>query len=93
MSTTTCRITFAAKLRWVKKAPLDKSNVNNFEAVRLMCNAIMLEQQGKTGEAEAFEMKAMRELEAEQRDYLRGIAHVPNSDPYFAMAPTHGGLL
>lgn len=90
-STTTDTLTFVAKLRWTKKNPEETMNVPNFEAVRLMCHAIMNEQQGKVQEAEAFEMKALRELEIEQRDYLRGIKHVPECEPAFSLLPADGG--
>jgi len=69
-------LTFVAKLRWEPKKPEQAMTIRNYEAVRLMANAIINEMNGKLAEAQAFEAKAINEMEKELRDYLGGIKHV-----------------
>lgn len=52
--------------------------IKNVEALRLMAMAIILEQEGKLPEAQAFEQKALDELEKELRDYLSGVKQTVN---------------
>lgn len=75
-TTTTSRLTVVAKLRWTKKTPVQFLTIRNFEALRLMASAIMLEKAGKIAEAAAMEASAKARLEEELKEYLAGIQHV-----------------
>lgn len=68
-------LTVIAKVRWMPKLPSQQMTIRNFEALRLMCNAIILEREGKIQEAEMFEKQALEQMEKELRDYLGGIKH------------------
>lgn len=64
---------FIGALRWVKKIPTDFMCVRNFEAVRLMCRAILYEKDEKTVQlAGNEEQKAIKEVDDELSKYLAG---------------------
>jgi hypothetical protein len=65
-------IRFVAKLRWQKKQPGDQMIVKNFEAIRQMCNAIMLQRQEKWQEAGLNEQLALQEIDKQLSEYLSG---------------------
>jgi hypothetical protein len=84
------------KLRWVPKSPADMMVIRNYEALRLMVNAIMseheagnLRKQNKIQEAQAEdqnaalnEQKAVDVLDKELREYLGGVMHTVRVQTY-----------
>lgn len=86
-------ISFVGKLRWVKKAASDFMTIKNFEALRLMCHAILDQRNEKWAEAQAAEANAIREVDRELSEYLAGqmiTAPVNFGNNY---PRRHGGLL
>lgn len=73
-------ITVVAKLRWARKNPTDYMVIRNFEALRLMCMAIVDERNERWNEATANQASAVNVLQEELNGYLRGIKHVPVID-------------
>lgn len=71
-STQAHEISFVAKLRWVKKEPTDFLVIKNFEALRLMCQAIQDQKAERWQEAGAAEANSIREVERELSEYLSG---------------------
>jgi hypothetical protein len=69
------RMTFIAKLRWVEKKPNDQMVIKHFEALRLMTTAIVLERGEKWELAKPNGEMAVKELQDDLGDYLRGIKH------------------
>lgn len=78
MSTTNpSLLSVVAKLRAVPyKAPSQKMILRNFEGLRLMVNAILMEKSGNADGAIKFEQMALNEMEKELRDHLSGVKHV-----------------
>ncbi len=66
------KLRFVAKLRWIKKAPNDPMTVKCFEAIRLMCSAILQQKQEKWQEAAAVEGMALAEADKQLSEYLSG---------------------
>lgn len=90
-SSATQVISFVGKLRWIKKAPADFMTVKNFEALRLMCQAIMDQRNEKWTEAQAAEANAIREVERELSEYLAG--QMMTAPVNFGNDYRRGGLL
>lgn len=65
-------ISFVGKLRWIKKDPEDFMTIKNFEALRLMCQAIQDQKAERWNEAQIAEASSIREVERELSEYLAG---------------------
>lgn len=63
------------KLRWVPKQPSDLMTIRNLEAMRLLCDAMLLQQNEKWNEAKAAKEEAKSQLDQELAEYLKGIQH------------------
>lgn len=63
------------QLRWINKKPGDYMTIKNYEAIRLMMMAKVLEEQEKWQEAAANQQQAFNILESELKTYLAGIRH------------------
>ena len=72
--TTQC-LNAVCKLRWLQKEPSDMMVIKNYEALRLMVQAKLLEQKEDWKNAQANQGQAFEILEKELRDYLGGIRH------------------
>ncbi len=68
-------ISMACKLRWIRKEPTDRMVIQNFEALRLMVQAIIAEEDEKQSQSA---MLALNEIEKETREYLGGQEMVPH---------------
>lgn len=66
------------KARWVQKQDGDELTLKNFEALRLMSQAILLERAEKWSDAQAAQQFAVNVLEKELREHLSGIMHTQN---------------
>lgn len=73
-------IKFVAKRRWLKKQPSDLMIVRNFEAIRMMCMAILFQKQEKYQEAGASEQLAIMEADKQLSEYLSGQALISMVD-------------
>lgn len=71
-SENTERISVIAKIRWIAKKPSDQMVIKNFEALRLMFSAIMMERAEKWQEAEINQQMAVQILQDELREHLSG---------------------
>lgn len=74
-STTSTIINIVAKLRWIRKDPDDYMTIQNFEALRLMCMAIIDERNEQWDNALKNQLSAIGTLQDELNDYLRGVKH------------------
>lgn len=63
------------KLRWVAKQPSDQMTIRNLEAMRLLCDSILLQQQEKWDVAKAAKEEAKQVLDDELKEYLKGVEH------------------
>lgn len=63
------------KLRWVPKLPTDQMTIRNLEAIRLLADSILLQQQEKWDVAKAAKEEANQVLQDELKNYLSGIQH------------------
>lgn len=63
------------KLRWVPKAPKDQMTIRNLEAMRLLCDSILLQQQEKWDVAKVAKEEARSLLDQELAEYLKGVKH------------------
>lgn len=64
---------FIAALRWVKKGPTDQMQIRNFEAMRLMCSAIIQQKDPQTKQAGMVdEQAAIAEVDSELTKHLSG---------------------
>lgn len=92
-NTTAQTVSVVAKLRWLKKTSEDQMTLKSFEALRLMCQALLLERAEKWQEAVAAQQLAVNELEHELRDYLSGIEWQINVQPSGASMNDLGEIL
>lgn len=69
-------LSMLCKLRWVQKQPMDQMVIKNYEALRLMVQAQMAEEQ--SGDSTPLEGRAMNIIEKETREYLGGQEMVPH---------------
>jgi hypothetical protein len=72
-NTTASTINVVAKLRWIKKENADQMTLKNFEAMRLMVSAILLERAEKWQESVVATQLAVAELEKDLSDFLGGL--------------------
>lgn len=72
---TTHSMSVVVKLRWFKKGPTEQTTIKNFEALRLMSQAIILERSEKWQDAQVAQASAKMEVENELKEYLAGIQH------------------
>lgn len=79
-NTTASTINVVAKLRWIKKQNADQMTLKNFEAIRLMVSAILLERVEKWQESVLAAGLAVQELEKDLSDYLGGLQWQINVD-------------
>lgn len=70
------------KLRWLLKKPEDYMVIKNYEALRLMMTAKVLEEKENWQEAAANQQQAYEVLEQELRQYLGGIKHTIQIQTY-----------
>lgn len=69
-------LSMVCKLRWIPKLPTDQMVIKNYEALRLMVQAQMAEEEKQ--DSTAFEGRAMNIIEKETREYLGGQEMVPH---------------
>jgi hypothetical protein len=67
-----------AKMRWIQRVSGDELVIKNFEALRLMSQAILLERAERWQESIAAQGLARNTLERELTEYLAGVKHVPS---------------
>lgn len=79
-STTATEVHFVCKLRWIKKVNADRMTLQNFEAIKLMAQSLLLERAEKWGDAQGVQQLAVAELDKDLNDYLGGIQHTMNVD-------------
>src|SRR5439155_1724174 len=79
---TSTEITAVCKLRWLKKQVTDRMVVKNFEALRLMVNAIFAEEKEDWQSAQASQQASFDLVEKELREYLGGLKQVPHIETY-----------
>jgi hypothetical protein len=84
-------IKFVAKLRWLKKQPSDYMIVRNFEAIRMMCMAILFQKAEKWQDAGLSEQMSIQEVDKQLSEYLSGQAIISPVDFNFGGRP-HGVL-
>lgn len=65
-------ISVVAKIRWIPKNPEDQMTIKNFEALRLMVTAIIMERAEKWKEAGINQQMAEKILDDELREHLSG---------------------
>ncbi len=73
-------LSMVCKLRWMPKLPEDQMVVQNFEALRLMVQGIISEEDEKWQQGMAAQQTAVNEVEKELREFLGGIQNVPHID-------------
>lgn len=78
--TTNVTMTCVCKLKWIEKTPTDQMTIRNYEAIRLMSQAIMMERQEKWQEAQMNQSAAIDSLQHELNEYLGGEQAVPHID-------------
>lgn len=79
------------KIRWLPKEPTDLMTIKNYEAIRLGMTAKFLEAKEDWQNAQMNWQSAFSLLEAELRDYLRGIRHTVHVQSYgFGLAGVGG---
>jgi hypothetical protein len=78
----THKISAICKLRWVRKNPTDQMVIKNYDALQLMCQAIVKERQEDWKNAEADRMAAIRVCDDELHEYLRGQKITPAIETY-----------
>jgi hypothetical protein len=75
-------VTAVCKLRWVLKKPEDMMVIKNYEALRLMTSAKMMEEAEKWQEAGVNQQQALDILDKELKNYLAGIRHTVHFQTY-----------
>jgi hypothetical protein len=75
-STRETQFTAVCKIRYVPKVLGDELVIKNFEALRLMSQAIMMERQEKWNDAVEAQQLAVQVLQKELEEYLGGIQHI-----------------
>lgn len=68
-------ITAVCLLRWLAKKPKDLMTIKNYEAIRLLFTAKMLEEKEQWKESTANQQQAFDILDKELQQYLAGIKH------------------
>lgn len=91
-NTTATEINVVAKLRWLKKQNADQMTIKNFEGIRLMVQALMLERAEKWQDAVGVVALAEAELKKDLEDYLSGLQWQINFDPAGAGMGDLGGV-
>jgi hypothetical protein len=81
-SSTVKLISTVCKIRWLPKVPTDRMIIHNYEAIRLMAQSILTEQQGKIPEAKQAEMDAVEILDSELKEFLGGVEHTVHIQTY-----------
>lgn len=76
------RIEAICKLRWTMKKDHDFLVIKNYEAIRLMMTAKLLEEKEQWQEAAANQQQAYDILDKELREYLGGIKHTVQIQTY-----------
>jgi hypothetical protein len=75
-------ISIVGKIRWYPKAQNEPTTIKNFEALRLMTQAIILEYGEKWQEAAAAAQSAKGVLDRELAEFLAGIEHTIHIQTY-----------
>jgi len=76
--TNSVQFTAICKIRWIQKVSGDELVIKNFEGLRLMSQAILLERAEKWSDAQVAQANAIAVLEKELREHLSGIQHTAN---------------
>jgi hypothetical protein len=79
-ATNTRHLSAVCKLRWIAKAPTDQMVITNFDALAAMVTGIILERREQWQESILKKTEAVKILQDELTDYLRGIKHTMNVD-------------
>ncbi len=79
-TTPTACLSMVCKLRWLPKQPEEMMVIQNFEALRLMVQGIISEEDEKWQQGMAAQATAVNEVEKELREYQGGTQAVPHID-------------